>query len=439
MKLLYSKYSNDRALEYRIRTDIVELEDKSKAVIKRAVNNKSARHVNNMYHNYVELEKHFKDTKFSFNKAAICKDGVMFQFLEGESLEEILDTLVKYGRFEDFERIFQEYIDNLYKAAIYRFEISSEFVNVFGDEINNKDYYSLPITDIDIIFSNVYVQDDKWTIIDYEWTFDFLIPVKYVAFRTIYYYLLPRKELDIQKRVDLYGIADISVREIEIFLRAEWNFQHSIWGEYKSIVEIKSLFNAKKYYPIQLAEESYNFDERKRGQIVLYNGKEIINKYSFTPYTNDEGICRHQFELECPKANKVCIFPYDGSCSLTMSGVIAINGDNQELMNYRCNGQLIGDHKWACFHDCCVEVDGLPSDTSALYIEYKVCKESHRELMKFVLWQEQLDETIEGLKKEKEIYIQEIEKECKEKNDYKSRLDEITNSKKWKLINKLYR
>lgn len=438
MKLLYSKYSNDRALEYRIRTDIVELEDKNKAVIKKAVNNKSAKHVNNMYHNYVELENCFKDTKFSFNKASLCKDGVMFQFLEGESLEETLDTLVRCGRFDDFKKIFQEYIDNLYRAAIYSFEISSEFVNVFGGEINNKDYYSLPITDIDIIFSNVYTQEDKWTIIDYEWTFNFLIPVKYVAFRTIYYYLLPRKELDILKSVDMYGIADISDREAETFLRAEWNFQHSIWGGYKSIVEIRSLFNAKKYYPIQLAEESYYFDQKKRGQIVIYNGVDIINKYTYTPYTNEEGFCRYQFEIDCLNTNKVRIFPYEGSCALTMSGIIAINGDNQELMNYRCSGQLIGDHKWACFQDCYVEVDDLPSDTSALYIEYKICDESHRELMKSVLWQEQLDEKLEGLKNEIILYRQEIEKECKEKNDYKSKLDEITNSKKWKLINKIF-
>ena len=49
---------------------------------------------------------------------------------------------------------------------------------------------TFPVADFDLIFANILVKDDTWTLIDYEWTFGKPIETKELAFRAIYCYLL---------------------------------------------------------------------------------------------------------------------------------------------------------------------------------------------------------------------------------------------------------
>ena len=43
--------------------------------------------------------------------------------------------------------------------------------------------------DIDLIFANIMVQGNTWTVIDYEWTFDFPVPVDFLLWRAGKVYL----------------------------------------------------------------------------------------------------------------------------------------------------------------------------------------------------------------------------------------------------------
>ncbi len=43
---------------------------------------------------------------------------------------------------------------------------------------------------IDLIFSNVYVNGEKLTLIDQEWLFESCLPLKFALFRAVYYFYM---------------------------------------------------------------------------------------------------------------------------------------------------------------------------------------------------------------------------------------------------------
>ena len=77
-----------------------------------------------------------------------------------------MDECLDRQDIEGFHSLFAEYLERV----------------GFGEEV--------PVADFDLIFANILVDGDHWTLIDYEWTFDRVIDTKALAFRAIYCYVL---------------------------------------------------------------------------------------------------------------------------------------------------------------------------------------------------------------------------------------------------------
>ena len=73
------------------------------------------------------------------------------------------------------------------------FDRTPEFAEVFGEGKLPEGIPCAAVSDVDMIFSNIFVEsgkaaaDSAWTVIDYEWTFAFPIPKKYLIYRAIYF------------------------------------------------------------------------------------------------------------------------------------------------------------------------------------------------------------------------------------------------------------
>ena len=106
----------------------------------------------------------------------------------------------------------------------------------------------------DIILSNILVDGEKWNIIDYEWTYDFLIPAKFVIFRTIHYYLSFGREDFVGKNIDMYEMAGISETERIFFLSCEENFQKFLMRGHHALWQINDAMKSRLYYPYGLLE-----------------------------------------------------------------------------------------------------------------------------------------------------------------------------------------
>lgn len=147
-KVDYCKYSFDRSDKYCVYTVIKEDENRVKKVYKRAGNETSKQHIANMKKAFDVLRERYQCSDLKFNEI-ISYDGdkgeIVFEFLEGKTLEEILDECVLNGNKEEFIKNFERFRSYAY---------------------HNDD---CPIFDEDMIFSNIIVNNDLWTVIDYEW------------------------------------------------------------------------------------------------------------------------------------------------------------------------------------------------------------------------------------------------------------------------------
>lgn len=185
-KILYTKYSNDRMAPFRIATQIIE--QGGKKIVRKSAMEESARsHILAIKKHEAALSDMFVGTKFKVNKiVASGDDFVDFEYLEGTSYDQILDGYLKNKDKDGFysaAKLFFEELDKLATAEFHANEITNE---VFGENVFTEGEKAISVGNIDQIFQNVIVDSDgNWNIIDYEWTFDFAVPVKFIKYRSL--------------------------------------------------------------------------------------------------------------------------------------------------------------------------------------------------------------------------------------------------------------
>lgn len=73
-------------------------------------------------------------------------------------------------------------------AGVEQFQKTPEFVRVFGDADLPDGLTAMPFSNVDWIFENVVEgKDGGITLIDYEWCFDFPVPLEFVLYRALYF------------------------------------------------------------------------------------------------------------------------------------------------------------------------------------------------------------------------------------------------------------
>lgn len=249
---LYTKYSNERREELRIRTDLLINENGEKCIRKVAASAQAWKHVEAIYERSLWLTREFRGTGLAVNECRICRGGVCFPFLKGRTLEEKLDEFLEKKKVSEAAAEIERYFRMFYpkhmqqsremtedeaqnwakEAGLARFTVTPEFQKVFGEVDFTEPQYCRAVSDIDMIFSNAIENGDGYELIDYEWTFDFPIPVKYPVYRCIYYYLEGSSKRDALRQEDLYSRFGISGQECVQFARMEQGFQQYILGSY---------------------------------------------------------------------------------------------------------------------------------------------------------------------------------------------------------------
>ena len=192
-QISYVKYSNDRAVEYELRTEILDTPD-GKVVRKVALNESAREHIRRLAHFYELLKERYQGSGLSVNSCRLSEDGgyAEFPYEEGTTLEELLDQCLNDGKMEEFYRLFDRYCELI----------------SYGQEMDVSDY--------DLIFANILVDGDKWTIIDYEWTVEKRIPFEEIAFRAVYCYVLEeekRNKINLDLILNKLGISQQGAEE----------------------------------------------------------------------------------------------------------------------------------------------------------------------------------------------------------------------------------
>lgn len=230
--VIYSKYSNERNRALAIRTDILQDEKQKRAVRKVPLFSEGEKHVLNLLEWEERLAEKYKDTFIALNHCEREDKSVRFEYLEGDTLETVLDALYVEGKYNQLLDLFRQYVNAIKKAnGTKKFQYTDEFEAVFGSVYLNEGLNAADFSNIDMVVGNVIINKDIWNIIDYEWSFDFPIPVNFIIFRTIFYYVYATAKRDGLKEIGFYKLFGISEKEQEAYMQMEQNFQEYIISE----------------------------------------------------------------------------------------------------------------------------------------------------------------------------------------------------------------
>ncbi len=323
---IYSKYSNDRVDEFKIRTDIVIDRAGRKLVKKFPLTAKAREHVLGIRDAYLGLCEKFRGGDFEINDCQISeREGcAIFSFVNGVPLSSLLDQCIARDDKDAFGALINEYI----KRIGYK-----------------EDY---PVSDYDLIFSNILVNGPIWTIIDYEWTYGKCIPVREQVWRALYCYGLEdrkRKGFDPGPIYDRFELTD---EDIKVLLDEEYAFQRYVTGDRQSMVEIWKGIGRKVTVPKEIRELSPSIRREDLVQIYLDEGDGYSEEESIFPEEQYDDNNEIEFEVKVGRdCQMVRIDPAFAPCIVTIKEATwndaPISDSNCNISIHPVNGEWLAD------------------------------------------------------------------------------------------------
>lgn len=255
----YVKYSNDRAKDYVIRTQIGHMPsssgyEKNILVRKYPLSPEAEEHIKGMALAYENLLERYQGGKLFINQCTLLAENgqlfAQFEYVEGTTLSELMDRCLEADDMEGFRRLFREYVERI----------------GYGEEY--------PVADYDLVFSNLLVLGDRWTLIDYEWTFDRPISTKELAFRAVYCYLLEDEKTEgkhsVRNKLNLdYIFQELSMTEEEgeRYKELEMDFQKFVTGQRRSMTELRDLIGYRLLMPQKWIHRCQDSEQAEQVQI----------------------------------------------------------------------------------------------------------------------------------------------------------------------------
>ena len=368
-KIIFSKYSNDRNEKLRIRTDILIDEQGKKYVQKRGMDDAAKGHMEHTFRAYELLSDVFASTGVLMNQCIKVQDALEFEYLEGHTLEQILDTILYKEDTKTFIEVLDQYVTKMRSVATEEFQITEEFRQVFGDVVISHPIKAASVTNIDMIFQNLIEVNGSWQAIDYEWTFFFPVPIDYVIYRSIFYYVEFHRAAFVKERFDLYKIAGFTKKECALYRQMEHDFQAYSVRDNISIREMYHGMSGQNFFPIHVIES--NRKESESRKVIVrrdfgngFDGNDMI----LFPQTDEHG----KIILDIPVTSdlkRAIITPAQVACvvqiySISLSGVGAMTPE------YITNG-FTKDRTVYCYVEGRPEIwmDNFGSNMSKLHIE----------------------------------------------------------------------
>ena len=229
---VYLKYSNDRSRKYSVRTEITEDDTRHRQVCKSACYPEGLEHVTKTARHCLQLTELFQDTRLKVNRAQQSGDQLHLEYLRHtKTLSDLAGDAWRAGDRKEARRILRSLCSLITEHATEPFEFTPAFGELFGLESFPYSDMSMPVTDLDMIADNVMVGDDgSWNLIDYEWTVEFPVPVRFVTFR-IWHYFHAFFAIDYNQKTFMED-AGYTWPEALLYIRMEEAWQNRVSGEH---------------------------------------------------------------------------------------------------------------------------------------------------------------------------------------------------------------
>ncbi len=320
----YVKYSNDRAPEYAIKTQI-GVDGKGELYVRKyPMDERAAEHVRGMEAACRSLTEKYEGSGMEVNRCRLVEqeDGLYaeFEYVDGTPLVEVLDRLVERDDWAGFQARFLEYVE----------KISSR-----------PDY---PASDFDLVFGNILIKDNKWYLIDYEWTFGRPIPPQELAFRAVNYYFKDgagRSRFSLDWALKELGISPQRADEL---WEQETAFQDSIRGKHTSLAQMRDLIGRRLMEPQRWIDRYRDSKDVNRVQIYEDTGEGCSEEHSYFVREAYQG--DHFLELELTFDGSVKLLRIDPAMDSCMVKILemTLNGERVPLERRKVllvNGRVV--------------------------------------------------------------------------------------------------
>ncbi len=235
----YMKYNRTRREEFQLKTVIAE-RDGTRIVEKSALTEEGREHIRRFSAQYEVLSA--QHTYLKYLEGQVSGDGraVTFPYLTGRTLTSQLADEIRDGQTP--AELIQQTIDVLLASEpehVTAFEPTEGFARVFGEKEmevlagSAEPVPCLKVSNIDLLFENIFLTENGTYCLDHEWVFDFPVPIDFIRFRILFYAYRQFKSLirdcaALEQWMERFGVAPETWR---LYDAMERNFQYYVHGE----------------------------------------------------------------------------------------------------------------------------------------------------------------------------------------------------------------
>ncbi|MEG2672761.1 MAG: class I SAM-dependent methyltransferase [Ruthenibacterium sp.] len=212
----YVKLSTDRAKELRQITTIFK-QNNTHTVVKKMLIPQGIAHFQEMQ----KLAQACANPNIQYLPGQIKNEEFQFPYLQSQSLLTFAGTCIAQKDAARLQTVIQHFFTQFfYNAKNSSTYCNAAFAKIFGDTVLSTELLCATPCNIDVLAENVFLEDGKFIIIDYEWIFDFAIPVTYPEWRMLNDLYTRFADLEqIIPREQWYAMYGITSEMIEVFLK----------------------------------------------------------------------------------------------------------------------------------------------------------------------------------------------------------------------------
>lgn len=156
---------------------------------------------------------------------------IAYPLLTGKTLHQEIAELAHKGEIEEIKTLLKKFYQEFFGARKVMDYRTGEFCEVFGDYPGRSDYECVCPANVDLICSNIFMGENGNQIIDYEWMFDFPVPVNFIMWRLIHELYTHISELpQLCHEDEMMAEFEIGYTDYEIFMKWTMHFVYEYVG-----------------------------------------------------------------------------------------------------------------------------------------------------------------------------------------------------------------
>ena len=327
-EILYVKINANRNESYRICTLIINDKDKL-SVVKRPLTIQAAVHLKHMHQVYKQSDN--LNNNLSLLPSKMMGNDLVYDYLSLPTVERMLLDKISKMDSEGFLSILTNFKSIISSGPLRINSYSDKFHQTFGSEVYEGQLEFTSFSNIDVLFDNIFYDNEQWIVFDYEWELNFELPLEFILWRSIKEFYAKYRHVDLFIMEDsVYEKFGISPEMINVFYKWEGYFSAVYVKMFdKAVYRKNTIFLSDKEQIFKVNNSIANiyfdtgngFNDREKCQ-QFYDGnlKEIVLEFDIHEFENVRGIrfdpieghaCKCTIEFSEVDGNPIHFTPYN--------------------------------------------------------------------------------------------------------------------------------